>query len=218
VIGKNDPIKDAGSTPTLAIRQLTGTPTASSSGTTAHVVVAFLGDDYTKGVGASAPGKRFTTLIAGSLKLTERNFGVDGSGYARRGYGGKIYANSVDRLVMSNPSAVVVSGGRNDVTDDSSTFAAAAHALFAELHKKLPHASLIAIAPLWGDSDHPAELAGLAAVIESAVQDAGGTYVDLPDPLHNRPNDMADDADPNDAGYAAIAAALRPRFLALLPR
>jgi lysophospholipase L1-like esterase len=45
----------------------------------------------------------------------------------------------------------------------------------------------------------------------------GGTYLDIPDPIHGHPGFMADAADPNDRGYAAIAAALEPQLALLLP-
>jgi lysophospholipase L1-like esterase len=57
----------------------------------------------------------------------------------------------------------------------------------------------------------------LGAAIEDGVTAAGGTYLDLEDPIHGHPGFMADLADPNDDGYAAIAAALAPELEPLLP-
>jgi lysophospholipase L1-like esterase len=178
--------------------------------------VAFLGDDYTAGTRASTTSARFSTLVSTALDLTERNFGVAGSGYANPRGGGD-YQSRVGRVVAAKPDVVVVSGGRNDVIDDPDTVASNASDLFAELHARLPHAVLVAVAPFWGDSPPRPLLATIAASIKSAVLAVGGRYMNLPDPLRGHPKWMADQADPNDAGYAAIAKAIKPVLAASLP-
>jgi lysophospholipase L1-like esterase len=191
--------------------------TTAPQSTVAAPVVAFLGDDWTAGIGASAKAKRFTTRVCAQLQVTERNFGIDGAGYAKSGAGGDDYRSQVAKIVAADPAIVVVSGGRNDYSDDADTTAAAVHALFAQLHEKLPNAKLVAIAPFWGDSDLPPEMIALSDAVHSGVTDAGGTYLDIADPVHGHPEYMADDADPDNAGYAAIAAALEPELSSLLP-
>lgn len=189
---------------------------ASSSGAHQRATVAFLGDDWTAGDGASQPSRRFTSLISRDLHLTERNFGVAGTGYAKSSEHGGRYASRLDAVVAAHPDVVIVSGGRNDMTNFPATTADAAKALFRQLHAKLPHATLIAIAPMWGDSDLPPELADLGDAVRAAVSSVGGHYLDIADPIHGHPSYMSDDADPDDAGYAAIARALEPALRALL--
>lgn len=178
--------------------------------------IAFLGDDYTAGVGASGSGKRFATRLATALNATEKNFGVAGAGYAKAGTGGKRYADRVDAIAAAKPNMVVVSGGRNDLGDDPATLATAAERLFAALRAKLPTAELVAVAPFWGDSDQPRKLTTIGSAVKTAVQKVGGAYLALSDPLYHHPGYMSDGADPNDAGYAAIAGALRPLLASLL--
>lgn len=180
-------------------------------------VIAFLGDDWTLGTGATRKAKRFTTLACGRLGAQELNFGIDGAGYAKAGPDGATYAARIDRIVAADPAVVVVSGGRNDRFDSPETAAAAARQLFARLHARLPDAVLIAIAPFWGDSDLPPEIVDLAAAVEAGVTAAGGTYLDVADPIHGHPDFMADAADPNNQGYAAIATTLAARLEPLLP-
>jgi lysophospholipase L1-like esterase len=188
--------------------------TSASAPTT---VVAFLGDDWTSGDGASNRAHRFTTLLATQLNVIERNFGAAGTGYAKATDTAGAYSSRVDAVVAAAPAVVVVSGGRNDSSDDPATAAAHARALFAQLHNKLPDAVLVAIAPFWGDSDLPPELTALGDAVKRGVTDVGGTYLDIPDPIHGHPSFMADAADPDDQGYAAIAAALEPQLALLLP-
>lgn len=180
-------------------------------------VIAFLGDDWTRGNGASARARRFSTLLCTQLGAQEQNFGVDDTGYAKSGPDGGPYATRIAQIVAADPQVVVVSGGRNDRSDSPATAAAAARALFATLRSRLPDAVLIAVAPFWGDSDLPPEMVALAAAVEDGVTAAGGTYLDIADPIHRHPAFMADAADPNDQGYAAIAAALATRLEPLLP-
>jgi lysophospholipase L1-like esterase len=223
VVQHNDtPTTPAASPRTTPVVQ-TSSPAPSggvqASSTAAHTspVVAFLGDDWTRGTGATEKPKRFTTLLCAQLGAQERNFGVDGSGYAKSGLTGGPYASRVDQIVAADPQIVVVSGGRNDSSDAPTTAAEAARNLFATLHEKLPGAVLIAVAPFWGDSDLPPEMVALSRAIDDGVTAAGGTYLDITDPIHGHPTYMADAADPNDAGYAAIASALEPLVQPLLP-
>ena len=191
-------------------------PTAASNGSSP--VIAFLGDDWTTGDGASAKSLRFTTLLTQQLHGIERNFGAAGTGYAKTSPNGGTYSSRVSAVVAANPQIVIVSGGRNDQSDDSVTAGDAAKALFAKLHAKLPNAVLIGVAPFWGDSDLPPEMVSLATAVNKGVTDAGGSYIDIEDPIHGHPNFMADAADPNDKGYAAIASALEPQIALLLPQ
>ena len=141
-----------------------------------------------------------------------------GSGYAKQGENGNNYLDLLKKVVDADPAIVVVSGGRNDISDDHDTLTNDAGDVFAQLADKLPNTKIVAVAPFWGDSDQPSDLSFVEATVKSAVEDAGGTYLDISDPLHNHPEWMADDeANPNDEGNKSIAFALRQRLEPLLP-
>lgn len=179
-------------------------------------VVAFLGDDWTAGTGASSNAKRFTTLVSRSLGFAERNLGADGTGYAKTASDAGDYSSRVKDVVAAHPDIVVVSGGRNDNTNSLDTVTSRAGALFDDLHRQLPHATLVALTPWWGDSDTPKQVTAIAQAVKHAVTSVGGSYLDIADPIHGHPGFMADAADPDDDGYAAIAAALEPKLKRLL--
>jgi len=209
------------SPPALTPTGSSGPPRSGPPGTSAPAVVsapvvAFLGDDWTAGTGASRSGARFTTRLSRRLDLRERNFGADGSGYAKSGPDAGPYRTRLDDVVAAHPDVVVVSGGRNDRADDPATAAARARALFAALHARLPASRIVALAPWWGDSSAPGVIVDLGRAVRNGVTAVGGTYLDLPDPLYGHPEFMADDADPNDRGYAAIADAVAGRLRAAL--
>jgi len=217
VIEQHDSVPNAGQvlgySPPPSPHQSSTGPRRTSSPPT--LVVAFLGDDYTAGTRASTPSRRFSTLLCAALHLSERNFGVPRTGYADT-RGGTDYRSRIARVIAARPDAVLVSGGRNDIIDDPDTIAANALQLFAKLRRGLPHARLIAISPLWGDSPPPPLLATIARSISTAVRAAGGAYLAVNDPLRGHPSWMADLADPNDTGYAAIERRLQAPLGALL--
>ena len=227
VVTKNDPVPDAGQVlpvPGVSTSAAAGTapvpedptdPGGTSSGSAGRVV-AFLGDDWTAGVGAGTKTDRFTSRLADSLGVTEKNFGADGTGYAKSSGADGAYDSRVAAVVAAQPDVVVVSGGRNDTSDYVPTLQNRIKALFAELRDKLPQATIVAVAPMWGDSDAPAELAPVAAAVQQYVTASGGTYLDVADPVHGHPDYMGSAADPNSRGYRAIATALLPKLRALL--
>lgn len=220
VIAHDEPVPTAGQAPGYSQSRTTPTPSTSTSppsaAPTRRLTVAFLGDDYTSGEGATARAARFSTLICAALHLTERNFGNAGSGYAVSGVVGGNYLSRIDEVIAAHPDVVLVSGGRNDAIGNARTVATGAKTLFARLHRRLPNAVLVAVAPLWGDSPPLPALAPIAASIRAAVRAAGGSYLAINDPLRGHPRWMADLADPNNAGYAAIEGALEAPLGALL--
>lgn len=203
--------------PSSTVTTPTATSRSASTSSGTEPVVAFLGDDWTRGAGATAKSKRFSTLLSQQLNFTERNFGADDTGYAKSSDTAGPYSSRVAAIVGAKPQLVIVTGGRNDSSDDPATAADQVKKLFRELAADLPNVPIVAVAPFWGDSDLPPELVALGQAIKKGVTDAGGTYLDIEDPIHNHPDFMADDADPDNAGYAAIAAALEPQLAPLIP-
>jgi lysophospholipase L1-like esterase len=184
----------------------------------AEPVVAFLGDDWTSGTGASSPAKRFTTLVSAKLHLRERNLGVAGSGYAKQGLSGGDYLSRVPTVVAAHPTIVIVSGGRNDVGETVGYVQSRARRLFQLLHSRLPRTTVVAVQPMWGSSPAPPALHRVIRAVRRGVQAAGVHYLGYPDPLRGHPGLMADDNHPNDDGYAAIAAVLEKRLVKYVPK
>ncbi|MFN2562023.1 MAG: SGNH/GDSL hydrolase family protein [Jatrophihabitans sp.] len=199
---------------TLSPSASSGTGTSAAAGVR-EKVVAFLGDEWTAGAGASAKANRFASLLSSHLHVRQRNFGADGAGYGSSSGG---YESLVAKVVAAHPDVVIVSGGRNDLSPghDLTATPDEVDRLFADLRAGLPNAQLIAVAPFWGDSDLPKALVKLGGEVKDAVTAAHGTYLDMEDPIHGHPGLMADDVDPNDQGHAAIAAALEPKVVPLL--
>ena len=233
VLVHNDKVPQAGQTPGFTAPApkssdassgaATGSTSASGTASTSRSTdapparIVFLGDNWTTGLGVGHDAKKaFPALVSAALKVKDTVVGADGAGYAKHGKDDKDYADLITKVVASKPTIVVVSGGRNDVSDDVNTLKTAAKALFASLKSKLPNAKLIAVAPFWGDSDHPSDLAKVDDAVKAGVEAAGGKYLAIADPLHNHGDWMADDANPDEKGNAAIASALKPELQKLL--
>jgi lysophospholipase L1-like esterase len=214
--GQTPGVVPLSSTPASATPTLSPSPSPSPSPPQAQLVVAFIGDDYTTGVGASSPAKGFVPVLAGMLKIAPHAFGVPGGGYAKPSPDGRTYVDVLDAVAAIKPSIVVVTGGRNDQADDPDTLTAAVATFFATLHGKLPSATVVAVTPFWGDSAAPTQITKLAGTVHDTVRSISGTYIDLLDPLLTHSSFMADANDPNDAGYAAIATALAGRLQPLI--
>lgn len=205
-------------TPTGTIRPLPSeslipapTPTATPTPTAdaAPATVAFLGDSYTAGEGATAPGRRWTTLLSAANNWIEVNVGAVGTGYstAGSGPGASAFTSRVAQIVASAPDIVVVSGGRFDYTSTASAteVSAAIAATFDLLRAGLPESQIVATSPIWDVEETPARLQEIASEVRAAVEGVGGLYLDVGQPLIRDEGLVAPGGIvPTDAGHAAL--------------
>lgn len=190
------------STPTTPAPAATETPAA------APAVVAFLGDSYTAGAGATESSSRWTSVLAAANGWVEVNLGEADSGYGTPGGDGRSYADRVADVVAAQPDVVVVSGGRFDYSGSASADAVSASisATFTSLRAGLPEARIIAMGPIWDASELPSRLAEIADEVRAAAESAGATFVAIGQPFADQPDLLrADGILPNDAGYAKLS-------------
>ncbi|QII08110.1 SGNH/GDSL hydrolase family protein [Rhodococcoides fascians A25f] len=171
-------------------------------------VVAFLGDSYSKGIGASTNGKRWTTLVSAAMGWSELNLAEGGSGYTTTYLGQKTdYSIKLDVIAAAQPDIVVVSGGRNDYeAGTSSVTGAVALSLFEAIKVAAPYAELMVTSPIWDSTEPPAEFTTLIDGVETAAERADVRYLDIDEPLADHPNMIAPDGlHPNNVGHREIA-------------
>ncbi|MDV8023649.1 SGNH/GDSL hydrolase family protein [Rhodococcus sp. IEGM 1330] len=171
-------------------------------------VVAFLGDSYSRGIGASTTGKRWTTLVSAAMGWSELNLAEGGSGYTTTYLGQKTdYGIKMDVIAAAQPDIVVVSGGRNDYEAGTATVTGAvALSLFEAIKAAAPDAELMVTSPIWDSTEPPADFATLINGVKSAAAQADAQYLDIGEPLAGRPDMIDPDGlHPNDAGHRAIA-------------
>ncbi|QKS15673.1 SGNH/GDSL hydrolase family protein [Curtobacterium sp. Csp2] len=172
--------------------------------------VAFIGDSYTGGTGASAKDQAFPQVLAAREGWTAAVVACGGGGYVNPGNCGTAYPDHLSEAIDAKPDIVIVSGGRNDIKSSASEVQANATATFHKLREALPNAKLYVTSPIWDDDDPAAALAGIQTAVRAAATATGATYIDIGEPLTGRADLLIDDSiHPNDAGHAAIADAIQ---------
>ena len=182
-------------------------------------VAVFLGDSYTQ-AGGLPEQQRWVTLASKELGWWPVNLGRGGTGYLGPVSGGNArnacgmdycpsYAEMIAAAAAENPAIVVVSGGRNERhrwTDPE--WANGVFGFYRQLRAAVPDADIYATSPMWDDDPAPGEMVFARAIVRVAVEDIGGVYVDLGEPLTGRPELVAaDGVHPNADGHQAIAVA-----------
>ena len=196
---------------TSASAQPSPPPPLPASPTTApHPVVAFLGDSYAAGAGSSRPSTRWTDLVSQHLGWVEENLALTTASYSTAGEPGETsYRARIPALVATRAQIVVVSGGRADVNVGAARFRGDVRATLAAIHAAAPTAKIMVISPTWGNSPVPAKLTTLIAIVRAEAVRAGATYLNIGEPMAGKVALMAaNEWQPNDAGHAAIAAAV----------
>jgi len=172
-------------------------------------VVAFYGDSYTLGTGASGAGKRWSTIICEARGWREVNPSVNGLGFLNnRSTFGEGDLPSI--VIGAEPDIVFMTMGLND----NFSFEFAADRIHDQivadverLARSLPDARFIVVEPFWYTDERPASVATIIGWVRDAAEGIGADYI--PGASHwleGHPEWMASDGlHPNDDGYAAMA-------------
>jgi len=180
--------------------------TATATATSSKKVAAFLGDSLVQGDDTGSLAAR----VADALGWQSVNLGRGGTGYvtsAGAAACGLDYCAPFPMMaadaIAAKPDVVVVSGGIDDGTADVS---AAAGMLFTELHKELPRAKVIVVAPMSRASLVPDAVTALRGEVKAAARTAGVSYVDVGNPLADHPELFASDGvHLTKGGYTALS-------------
>jgi len=172
-------------------------------------VVAFYGDSYTRGTGASDPANRWSSVVSAERGWREYNPSLDGLGFVnhRTSFeGGDLPGLVID----AGPDVVVVTMGLND------NFSYATRA--DEIHEQigldldrlsgaLPDARLVVVEPFWYTDERPESVDVIIGWVREAAGDVGADWVPGASRwLEGHPEWMASDGlHPNDEGYAEMA-------------
>jgi len=171
-------------------------------------VVAFYGDSYTLGTGASDEAKRWSTIICAQRGWNEYNPSVNGLGFVRNraAYG----VDEPALIVAQHPDIVFITMGLNDNFSYPQLAPQIHRAIIGDLaglKKQLPDARFIVVEPFWYTDERPASLAVISRWVRDEAKAIGADYI--PGASHwieHHPEWMASDGlHPNDAGYAHLA-------------
>jgi lysophospholipase L1-like esterase len=171
--------------------------------------VAFYGDSYTLGTGASDPSLRWSTTICTERDWTEINPSVNGLGFInnRRSFAGDDLPAAI---IAAQPDIVFITMGLNDnfsYDRDPDRIKQQISTDFQRLKSGLPSARFIVVEPFWFTDQRPASVEIIIGWVQDAATAIGADYI--PGASHwldGRPDLMASDGlHPNDDGYELFA-------------
>ncbi|AYG04172.1 SGNH/GDSL hydrolase family protein [Gryllotalpicola protaetiae] len=183
-------------------------PTRSAPASDHPARVVFVGDGYAHSDDATDAAHGFPALVGAAEGWKVDVVSCALAGYVAKGSCGTNYAGLIPQIVAASPDIVIVTGGRNDVPSAAST-AAAATDFFTQLAAAVPAATVYAVSPVWDSSHGQAALGVVQQAVQTAARAHGASYLDIGEPLRDHPEFItAGSVLPNDAGYAALAAAI----------
>ncbi|MGV8858860.1 SGNH/GDSL hydrolase family protein [Rhodoglobus sp.] len=173
------------------------------------VRVAFYGDSYTLGTGASTAENRWSTVICQQRGWSEFNPSVNGLGFINnRGAFGDGDLPSL--VIADDPDIVFVTMGLNDnfsFDARASDIRSQISADFDRLKTALPDARFIVVEPFWYTDARPESVATIIGWVEDEASAIGADYISGASHwIEGHPEWMASDGlHPNDDGYAELA-------------
>ncbi len=170
-------------------------------------VVAFYGDSYTLGTGASDPARRWSTVVCAERGWTEFNPSVNGLGFVNN----RAVAPDLPGLIVEQePDLVVVTMGLNDnfsYARGAELIRTAIHDDLAFLTSELPEARFVVVEPFWYTDERPESVEIIIGWVREAAERVGADWVPGASRwIEGHPEWMAADGlHPNDDGYAEMA-------------
>ena len=169
--------------------------------------VAFYGDSYTLGTGASDASHRWSTIISTARDWNEFNPSVNGLGFVRNRTTGY---DLPDQVIADKPDIVFITMGLNDnfafdyAPDE---IMAAITEDFTKLRQNLPDARFIVVEPFWYTDSRPGSVETIIGWVKAAAAEIDADYISGASHwIEGHPEWMAEDGlHPNDDGYAEMA-------------
>ncbi|WP_284231622.1 SGNH/GDSL hydrolase family protein [Arenivirga flava] len=172
-------------------------------------LVAFYGDSYTLGTGASDPSLRWSTLVSEERGWREFNPSVNGLGFVNQRDGRT--DDLVDLIVEQQPDIVIVTMGLNDAFSMDGAAERIRSAIdddFDRFRDELPEARLIVSEPFWYLEEATPESRQVAAWVAESADRVGAERMEgAATWLEGGSDEMmaADGLHPSDTGYKKIA-------------
>ncbi|MFC5928528.1 SGNH/GDSL hydrolase family protein [Cryobacterium melibiosiphilum] len=171
--------------------------------------VAFYGDSYTLGTGASDPALRWSTLISVPRGWNEVNPSVNGLGFVnnRSSLPGQ---DLVEQVIDADPDIVIVTMGLNDnfsMPAAADEIQAAIRDDLGALARSLPEARIVVVEPFWYTDARPESVDQISGWAQAGAQAIDADFIAGASRwIEGHPEWIGSDGlHPSDAGYAEIA-------------
>ncbi len=170
-------------------------------------LVAFYGDSYTLGTGATDPSRRWSTRIAEDRGWREFNPSQNGLGFVTNREA--MRADLPGQIIDADPDIVLVTMGLNDVFSYDGAGDGIRRQIerdFDRLSTELPRARIIVVEPFWYTAERPESLEVIIDWVREAAAEIDADYIEGASSwIRGRKAEMAaDGVHPNDAGYELI--------------
>lgn len=169
--------------------------------------VAFYGDSYTLGTGASSPERRWSSIVSADRGWREFNPSQNGLGFVNHR---DDFADLPDLIIADHPDLVIITLGLNDnfsFDRAAPQIEAAISSDFAKLSAALPETRFVVVEPFWYTDDRPESVEIIIGWVRAAAADIDADYIAGASRwIAGHPDWMASDGlHPNDEGYAEMA-------------
>lgn len=191
-------------------------------------VVAFYGDSYTRGTGASSPDRRWSTIICTDRGWNEINRSENGLGFVnRRDSMGAGLDDIPGQIIADDPDIVFVTMGLNDNFSYDSAADRIRETIDRDLSRldaELPDARIVVVEPFWYSAERPESVDVIIGWVRDAAARIDADWIPgasrwLDGHYAGSPDDWmaADGLHPNDTGYAEFATRMDAALRALDP-
>jgi lysophospholipase L1-like esterase len=178
-------------------------------------LVAFYGDSYTLGTGASARDKRWSTIICSERGWNEFNPSVNGLGFVNN----RRDLDLPQQIIAEHPDIVIVTMGLNDNFSYARVPGGQIRDAIAGDLARLAAtgARLVVVEPFWYTDRRPESVETIIGWVHDEADAVGAEWISGASRwLEGHPEWMASDGlHPNDAGYAQLAVHLDAELTAL---
>ncbi|WP_161794548.1 SGNH/GDSL hydrolase family protein [Demequina globuliformis] len=169
----------------------------------------FVGDSFTEGYALSTADadERWPSLLAQELGWEEINAGCAGAGYTRQGaVCTTTFREQLPTHIEADPDIIVLSGGLNDLASTPEHIRAAVRATYLSVRETYPDATIYAVSGVAPNATAASALTTVNDAVAAAASEIGAVFVDIGEPLQDRPDLLAIDGfHPNAAGHHVIA-------------
>jgi lysophospholipase L1-like esterase len=139
----------------------------------------FLGDSYTTGWNRGGVGARgWPQIVGGTRGWQTVNLAVAGTGFVNRGSTNQPVRSMVAEAIRQRPDIVFVAAGHNDTHWTGAVTGEAADDVVERLHRALPEAVLVIVAPIWHTGHPPARSVGLRDHLRREAAAIGAVFID----------------------------------------
>lgn len=181
--------------------------------------VAFYGDSYTLGTGASDPDLRWSSIICEDRGWSEFNPSVNGLGFINNR--STVGEGDLPSLVIADdPDILFITMGLNDnfsYDRAASKIEAQITADLTRLRDALPNTRIIVVEPFWYTDERPESVEVIIGWVRDAAAAIDADFIPGASRwIEGHPEWMADDGlHPNDDGYAEMARRMDAELTAL---